>query len=136
MWTRRRLRMSWWNALVTLAVLAGAVVLAVSGQWVPAVLLAGIGLATGSFAVYARSGRASDITRLNAMEVVDERDRAMTTFALAVVGVTGLLLSVVVFIAAMVLLEHGHPMFYFAWGQVMVLAVVWTVANVLAVRRL
>lgn len=136
MWTRKWLRMSWWNALTTLALLVAAVVLAVVGRWIPALITVILGVVIAASAIYARSGRASDITRLNALETVDERDRAMTGFALAVVGVAGLVLAMAVFIAALALLEPGHPMFWVAWGQLLAITGVWMVTNLLAVRRL
>ncbi|GAB4083546.1 hypothetical protein GCM10028784_01760 [Myceligenerans cantabricum] len=136
MWTRKRLRMSWWNALMTFVLLVVAAALTVAGQWFPAVASLVAAVAIAATAVYARSGRASDVTRLNALEVVDERDRSMTAFALAVVGVAGLLFSMATFLAATALLEPSHPMFWVAWGQVLGMTAVWIVANLVAVRRI
>lgn len=86
-------------------------------------------------AIYARSGRASDVTRLNALETVDERDRTMTAFALAVVGVAAIFASFGVLLAAIALLDAQHPMFWIIMGQMLALAITWMIANVVAVRR-
>ena len=57
--TRRWLRMSWWNAVLALVVLAGAVAMAVLGRWLVAAIFLAVVVLVVASAVYARSGRAS-----------------------------------------------------------------------------
>ncbi|SDR83673.1 hypothetical protein [Agrococcus carbonis] len=133
--TRRWLRMSWWNALLVVAVLCGGVTLALLDRWGSAGILLLVALFTGASAVYARSGRASDVTRLNAAEYADERDRAAATRGFAAVGVVALLLSLAVLVTGQVLLEPGSAMRVVLWLQFIGLVVAWGVANVVALRR-
>ncbi|SFS13823.1 hypothetical protein SAMN04487783_1708 [Agrococcus baldri] len=133
--TRKRFGMSWWNVVMAAVTLIAGVIMAVLGRWVAAGIFLVVALAIAGSAVYARSGRASDLTRLNAAEYVDERDRAVGTRALAIVGVVALLLTMTVFVIGMVLLEPGSPMFVVLTGQVLALAVAWAIANVVALRR-
>jgi uncharacterized membrane protein len=133
--TRRWLRMSWWNALLVVVVLGGAVALALLDRWGAAGILLLVALLTGVSAVYARSGRASDVMRLNAAEYADERDRVAATRAFAAVGVVALMLSIAVFVAGQVLLEPGSGMRLVLWVQFIGLVVAWGVANVVALRR-
>ncbi|WP_413318673.1 hypothetical protein AA0Z99_01160 [Agrococcus sp. 1P02AA] len=133
--TRRWLRMSWWNAALTAAALLTAVIFATRAQWFVAIAFAVIATAVAGSAIYARSGRASDFTRLNAAEYLDERDRTIGVHALAIVGVCAMLIAMGVLVAAMLLLEPGDPMSFIAWAQVVLLTIAWAVANVVAVRR-
>lgn len=135
MWTRKYLRMSWWNAVLGIVLLVATVVLAINGQVVQSIIMGALTVFLIGSAVYARSGRSSDVTRLNALESVDERDRAMASFALAVVGVAAMFVSVAVLIAGIFLLEPGEPMFWVVIGQMFVLAITWTIANIVAARR-
>ena len=61
--TRRWLRMSWWNAVLALVVLAGAVAMAVLGRWLVAAIFLAVVVLVVASAVYARSGRARGIPR-------------------------------------------------------------------------
>lgn len=133
--THEHLRMSWWNAALTIAALVAAIVLAVQQSWVSSIVTTLVAVGTAVTAIYARSGRASDLTRLNAAEYVDERDRAIGARALAVVGLVAMVMTLAVFILAMVLTEPGEPLRWIAIGQVLVLAVAWMLANLVAVRR-
>lgn len=133
--TRSWLGMSWWNAALTLVVLAAAVTMAVLGQWSVAAVLAAVLVFVVVSAVYARSGRASDLARLNALEYADERDRTAATRGFAVVGAVGLVLALLAFVLGVLLLDPGHPMFWVLWVQVIALTLVWGVANVVALRR-
>lgn len=133
--THRWLRMSWWNGVLALAALGAAAGMAVLGRWAVAAIFVLVAVVVAASAIYARSGRASDLTRLNAAEYVDERDRAVGTHALAIVGVVALVLAMVVFVVGVVLLEPGNPMFWVLWGQVIALTIAWAVANLFALRR-
>lgn len=132
--TRETLRMSWWNVVLAAATLAAAVAFAVVGRWFVAAVFAAVAVVVVASAIYARSGRASDLTRLHAAEYVDERDRAIGMRAFAIVGVCALVIAMGVFIAAALLVEADDPMFWVAWGQMILLTIAWAVANVVAVR--
>lgn len=133
--TRKRFGMSWWNAALALVAIIAAVIMAVLGRWGVAAVFLAAGLVVAGSAIYARSGRASDLTRLNAAEYVDERDRAVGTQAFAIVGVVALVLTIVVFVIGTALLEPGSPMFFVLWAQMIALLIAWGVANVIALRR-
>lgn len=133
--TRDRFGMSWWNAAFAAAIVVAGVLALVFRQWAVAAVF---GVVLVAFVVgvrYARSGRASDVTRLNAAEYTDERDRRMAAYGLAIVGVVAMALSMGTFVAALVLLPPGHPMYFVAWGQLVALALAWMVANWIAARR-
>ncbi len=132
--TRETLRMSWWNVVLAVLSLVAAVVFAVLGRWLAAIVLAAVAVVVVVGAVYARSGRASDLTRLHAAEYVDERDRAIGMRAFAIVGVCALVIAMGAFVAAALLVEADHPMFWVAWAQMVLLTIAWAVANVVAVR--
>ena len=128
--TRERLGMSWWNAVIVGVALIAAIVLAVQGNWGTAILMVLSGAITAVAAIHARSGRASDISRLNAVEYIDERDRAIGAHAFAIVGVVALLLAFSVFVVVAVLTSGREPIFWLAFGQLMLLLVAWAIANV------
>lgn len=133
--TRKWLGMSWWNAAFTVMIVVCLVLMLVLGRWFAAIVMAVLLVAFVASVLYARTARASDVTRLNAAEYADERDRAMGAFGLAVVGVTAMFTSMAMFILAILLLPPTHPMVFVVWGQLVLLAVVWLVANWIAVRR-
>lgn len=82
-------------------------------------------------AVYARGQKASDVTRLNAIEYRDERDRLLAKSGFAVVGVAALILSITEFVLAAVFQQYVA----IAAAQVLVLSIVWGIANSLATKR-
>lgn len=133
--TRKRFGMSWWNVVMVAVALIAAVIMAVLGRWGVAGIFVIVGLGLAGSAIYARSGSASDLTRLNAAEYVDERDRAVGTQAFAIVGVVALVLTMVVFVIGMALLEPGSPMFLVLAGQMIALTIAWAIANLVALRR-
>jgi hypothetical protein len=82
------------NAMVLASFAVGAVVAALLGGRMATVALL-IGSAVGlAGALNARRPNARDVTRLNAMEYRDERDRLLAQQGLAVVGAAALILSV------------------------------------------
>lgn len=133
--TRKWLRMSWWNAVMVVVVLIAAVVMAVLERWGVAGIFVIVALGLAASAIYARSGSASDFTRLNAAEYADERDRTVGTQAFAIVGVVALVLTMVVFVVGTALLDPGSPMFFVLWAQVIALTIAWMIANFVALRR-
>ncbi|WP_261164626.1 hypothetical protein [Microbacterium sp. Marseille-Q6965] len=82
---------------------------------------------------YARRRGSGDLERVNALEFADERDRAAARKALATVGVTALIASMVQLAIAMVIED---PLFaLLSSGMLILLAVVWLIANWYFVRR-
>lgn len=129
--TERRLPMSPANLVIWSAYALGVVATLVVGQWPLAVVLA-LGLAVGVFSVRrARRPEADDVTRVGAIEYRDERDRAIARDGFAVVGVVAMVLSAVEYVVALLAGWPDWP----AVMQLLVLAVVWTVANRVAAQR-
>lgn len=133
--THETLRMSWWNVVLTLVALAAAGFLAIRGDVPSALVMAAAAIAVAASAVYARSGRSSDFTRINAAEYVDERDRQMGARAFAIVGVVAIVLSLGTFVAVVLTVGRDASVFWLSLGQLVVLLLAWVVANVIAVRR-
>lgn len=128
---RRRLPVSTANAVLVGAFLLAAVAAAGLGLWAAAVLLAVLGLAGLGSALYARRPGARDVTRVNAIEYRDERDRRIARTGFAAVGVVALVASMIHFIVATALsLEHE----WLPAAQLLLLAAVWGVANSVAAR--
>ena len=133
-----RLPVSTANALLVGVFLLAAAATAVAGRWAEAAMLALIGLIGMACALYARRPNSRDITRINAIEYRDERDKQIAQEGFAVVGAVALVLSVAEFVMVSVLAHQ------YAWspvaksflaGQLLVLALVWAIANSIAARR-
>lgn len=130
--TRDRWPMSPINTALVALFLVGAVVSAVLGHGVQAVALAAGGLGGAACALHARRPGARDVTRLNALEWRDERDRALGLEALSVVGGAALLLSV---LELLLVVPAVPELRWVALVQTMILGGLWAAANSLAVRR-
>ena len=76
-----------------------------------------------------------DVTRLNALEWRDERDRTLAKSGFAVVGAVALLMVLVQFIVAISVAAIDSPFVWAAITQLTILCVVWGVANSVVVRR-
>jgi hypothetical protein len=126
-----RLPISVVNAVLVSSFLLGAVSTAVLRNWPATSVLGALGVFGLAGALYARRDNARDITRVNAIEYRDERDRTVARNGFAVVGAVALVLSVVQVVVSTALTEH----FWFAYAQLVVLSVTWSIANSLAVRR-
>lgn len=133
-----RLPVSAVNALLVAVFLTVAVGTAAAGRWGQTVMFALMSLLGLAGALHARRQSAGDVTRVNAIEYRDERDRQIAREGFAVVGVVALVLSVVGFVAVSTLGDQQ------AWapaaqglvvGQLLVLAVVWALGNYVAARR-
>lgn len=129
--SKRRLPVSAANAVLVGAFALAATTAAVIGLWPEAALLAVLGLAGFACALYARRPGARDVTRINAIEYSDERDRRIAQTGFAAVGVVALVASMIHFIVATALsLDH-------AWlpaAQLFLLSLVWAIANSVAAR--
>jgi hypothetical protein len=119
------------NTVLVATFLGASVVLAVLGNVGVALVMAYLGLAGLGVALYARRPDSRDITRLNAIEYRDERDRSLAAEGFAAVGVAALIIVFGSFIA-MVVLERFD---WYIFGILMTLLVVWGVANSVVVRR-
>lgn len=132
MQTTSQLPISTTNIALVATFLAGAVVAAFTRNWFGAILLLAFGLAGLGSALYARRPDSRDITRLNAIEYRDERDRVLAKQGFATVGAAALILSVVEVVLAIVLFDHFIAV---ATTQLVVLCIVWGMANSNAAKR-
>jgi len=126
-----RLPISLTNTILISAFLLVAVVMVVvgnvgTGLWVGFLAVMMIGIA-----LYARRPDSRDITRLNAIEYRDERDKSLATEGFAAVGVAALILGMGVILTLTVL----EQLSWLVVGFYLVLLVVWAAANSRAVRR-
>jgi hypothetical protein len=120
------------NTVIGAVLLAGLVTTLALGLWSQAGGL-GVALVLGAIGIWrGRRPGATDVTRVDALEYADERDRAIARDGFAVVGVVALCLSVVQFVVVSVVLPEWTP---FASGQLLLLAVVGVVANRVAASR-
>ena len=136
--SKGQLPVSTTNAVLLAVFLTGAVVTAVAGSWYEAGLLAAVGLAVLAMAVYARRPNSRDITRVNAIEYRDERDKRIARVGFSVVGVVALAVSAIEFVTVAVLVDaRDWPQMaqVLATGQLLLLCAVWGIANSIAARR-
>lgn len=136
--SKNRLPVSSVNAVLMGVFLAGAVVTAVAGSWYEAGLLAAVGIAVVAMAIYARRPGSRDITRVNAIEYRDERDKRIARVGFSAVGVAALVISAIEFVAITVLVgprDWPPAVQLLPAGQLVLLCVVWAVANSVAARR-
>ena len=96
-----------------------------------ALLMAYFGVCGLGVALYARRPDSRDITRLNAIEYRDERDKSLAAEGFAAVGVAALIIGFVSFIVMML----TQQMNWFVIGVFLALLVVWAAANSVAARR-
>lgn len=136
--SKNRLPISTVNAVLVGVLLVGAVVTAIAGSWYEAGLLAAVGIAGLAMAIYARRPGSRDITRVNAIEYRDERDKRIAQVGFSAVGVAALIVSAIEFVAVTVLAgprDWPPVVQLLPTGQLVLLCVVWTVANSVAARR-
>ena len=111
---------------------AGAIAAALTQNWFGAILLLAVGLFGFTAALYARRPNSRDITRLNAIEYRDERDRTLAKQGFAAVGAAALILTVLEVVLATVFFNQ---LVAIACAQLLALCIVWGVANSNAVKR-
>ena len=126
-------RISTANIILLSSLAAGAIICAVLQNATGVVLL-------GATAVFALIGivanlreDAPDIGRINAIQYRDERDRQLARAGFSIVGAAALIISVIGAVAAAI--SGSIPFQIAAFGQLFLLAVIWGVANSVAVRR-
>lgn len=124
--------MSTTNAVLLVVIWGGAVVAAATGHGMGATFLALAGLGGLLGALYARRPGSRDVTRVNAIEYRDERDRRIAQAGFSAVGAAALVVSVVTFVVTTVV---AQPYAWLAALHVLVLCTVWGVANSVAARR-
>lgn len=120
------------NIVVVSTLLAGAIAAALTQNWFGAILLLAGGLFGLGAALYARRPNSRDITRLNAIEYRDERDRVLAMQGFATVGAAALILSVIEVVFAIVFFNQ---LVVVACAQLIALCIVWGIANSNAVKR-
>lgn len=131
-----RLPISAINLVLLSAFLLGALIAAALGSWPGAGYLGAIGLCGLAGALYARRSGSRDVTRLNALEWRDERDRNLAKSGFAVVGAVALLMVLAQFIIVVVTdTSHHSPFMWLTLSQVLILYIAWGIANSVAVRR-
>lgn len=93
---------------------------AIIGSWSGAGLLAAVGIAVLVMALHARRPNSGDITRVNAIEYRDERDRLLAQYGFSAVGVAALIVSAIEFVAVTVLADllGWHPAIQLLLGRV------------------
>jgi hypothetical protein len=130
-----RLPISAINLVLVGTFLLGAVIAGALGRWSGATYLGALGLGGLACALYAHRSGSRDVTRLNALEWRDERDRTLAKSGFAVVGAVALLMVLVQFIFAITVAAIGSPFVWAAITQLTILCAVWVVANSVVVRR-
>ena len=128
-----RLPVSMVNIVLVTAFVAGGLVTLLLGHPLQAVGLFVAGAGGLHCALWARRPRARDVTRLNALEWRDERDRRLGKDALSVVGGAALVLSMVELVVVSILAIDAA--LWLAWIQLIVLMAVWALMNSIVVRR-
>ena len=129
-----RLPISAINLVLVSAFLLGALIAAALGSWPGATYLGAIGLCGLAGALYARRSGSRDVTRLNALEWRDERDRNLAKSGFAVVGAVALLMVLAQFIVVVVA-DADSAFVWVTCMQVLVLFTAWGIANSVVVRR-
>jgi hypothetical protein len=131
-----RLPISAINLVLVSAFLLGAVIAGALGRWSGATYLGALGLGGLACALFARRSGSRDVTRLNALEWRDERDRALAKSGFAVVGAVALLM-VLAQLIVVVVTDAGHdsPFMWVTLAQMLILYIAWGIANSVAVRR-
>ena len=126
-------RISTANIIIIAVFVAGAIASIVLGKYFAAGVLVAIGLAGLLSAIYGARPNSRDISRINAIQYRDERDRLLAKEGFAIVGAAALIISVLEVVLATLIFPN--PVYFVAAFQLLVLALVWAFANSAAVRR-
>jgi accessory gene regulator protein AgrB len=129
-WIFARSPISTVNTVLVVTFFVASVVLAVLGNVGMALFMAYFGVAGLAVALYARRPDSRDITRLNAIEYRDERDKSLAAQGFAAVGVAALIIAFVSFVVMMFTQVNWYVL-----TVLLTLLVVWGAANSVAVRR-
>jgi phosphoglycerol transferase MdoB-like AlkP superfamily enzyme len=131
-----RLPISAINLVLLSAFVLGALVAGALGSWTGAAYLGVVALCGLACALFARRSGSRDVTRLNALEWRDERDRTLAKSGFALVGAVALLMVLAQFIVVVV--TNTGPDSPFMWvtlSQMLILYIAWSIANSVVVRR-
>ncbi|WP_043668141.1 hypothetical protein [Clavibacter michiganensis] len=129
--TTERRGISRTNTVIVGVFLLAAVVALFAGYADRTLFLAAFAVIGLIQAVVAAQPEASDATRIDGLEYRDERDRQLAQRGFAAVGVAAILLSCGAFLVRTMMGDID----WWIGGQMIVLALVWGVANRIAVRR-
>lgn len=134
--SRRRI-MSVANVVQLLVFLGVGIVSVVLGRWLGAVVFGLLFVLQFATVLYVRrrSG-VGDVTRVNALEYSDERDKAIALHGLAAVGVAALAGTFALFVWAILTVDPGSPTYVASALSFGGLSAVWAAANSVAARRL
>lgn len=135
---RNRLLFSTPNAIFIAVLVVGAVAAAIVGDWFYTVVLVAVGAGVSIAAIHARRPDSRDVARVNALEYHDERDRRIAQLGFASVGIAALILFAIEFVAVIVLagpLDWAPAVQMLSAWHLVLLCVVWAVANSVAARR-
>lgn len=131
--SKGRLPVSTINVVLLGVFWVGAIAAAITGHRLGAGFLALGGLGALIGALYARRPDSRDITRVNAIEYRDERDKRIAQAGFSVVGVVALVISVIEFV---VIAAVADEYMWLPGLQLFVLCAVWATANSMAARRI
>jgi hypothetical protein len=123
------------NLVLVSAFLLGALIAGAQGSWQGAMFLGFLSLGGLACALHARRSGSRDVTRLNALEWRDERDRNLAKSGFAVVGAAALLMLVMQFVVVLTLADADSPFVLAATVQLTILSLAWSIANSVVVRR-
>ena len=126
------------NAVLLGVLLAGAIVTATVGGWYETGLLMSVAVAVFAMATHARRPNSRDVTRVNAIEYRDERDKHIAQVGFSAVGMVALVISAVEFAAITVLTavrDWPPAVQMLPAGQLVLLCIVWGVTNSVAAKR-
>jgi len=129
------LRISTINRVLVGSLFLGAVIAGALGRWTGAVFLGVLCLGGLAAALAARRSDSRDVTRLNALEWRDERDRTLAKSGFAAVGTVALVMVLAQVIVLLVAGSTGSAFMWVALVQLVILNITWSVANSIAVRR-
>jgi len=129
------LRISTINRVLVGSLFLGAVIAGALGRWTGAVFLGVLCLGGLAAALAARRSDSRDVTRLNALEWRDERDRTLAKSGFAAVGTVALVMVLAQVIVLFVAGSTGSAFMWVALVQLVILNITWSVANSIAVRR-
>ena len=123
----RRQHLSTANIIIVAAFFAGAVASIALGKYPAAVVLVVVGLVGLVGALYATRSNARDISRINAIQYRDERDRLLAKEGFAIVGAAALILSIAEVVLATLIFPN--PVYFVAVFQLLALCLVWGIAT-------
>lgn len=130
--SRRSLPVSLVNLILAAVLLAAGVAQALAENWWLAFVFAAVAVVCLASALYARRADSRDITRVNALEYRDERDRVIAREGFSIVGASALILTGAEILGSSI---FGPEYTWLFALQLIALCVVWAIANQVSVAR-